>query len=228
MAVTLDTTLGTGAAAGSATITLTTTNPVAAGGTIIAIIGRFNSAAPTATLSVTTTGGLTWTQDHTLTSGNIRTSLFRAHAPAGLAASTAIVWTQSAATGDLMVGAGSFLGVDTSGPTAFNGASSLTTAWTSTSVAAASGNFLVGGSFGDGFVGSSTPTGPAVELFDVNSAGQSEMITAAYKLSVAGSDLIAGTWSGTLDSATVAVAYAAAAAASLVIPRPPLRALIGR
>jgi hypothetical protein len=205
MAVSLDQPLGTNAAAGSATITLTTAATVASLATILLVCGRYNAGTPTATLSAAG-GGLTWTQDHTLTSGNVRTSVFSAPAPAGLPSGTVITVSQSLGTGDMLVGAGSFLGVGAL--SAFNAlASGAGTAWATGTVAAASGDFLFGGAFGDGLAGTSTPTSPAVELLDANSAGQTETITAAYKLSVAGSDSIAGTWSGSLSSVGVGVSY---------------------
>lgn len=211
MAVTVDqTSLGTGNASGS-NPTLTTTGAVAAGGHIIVVAGRFNSTNSTMAVSG---GALTWTQDHTAVSGSIRTSVFRAPAPAGLAASTVLTLTHTGGgVADSIFGAASYLGIDTVGTVvAVNGGGASTAAWSSGSVAGNSGDALVGGAFVDaGAVSSSVPTAPAVERIDRNIAGQSESLTMADILSLSGATALAGTWNAAGGHVAVAVAYKAAA-----------------
>lgn len=216
MAASLDAQLGTNAQAASTTITLTTGAAVAAGAVIFIGVGTFNSANPAGTFSVTTTGGLTWTEDKTLLALNVRTSMFRAPAPSGLATSTALTITHSGAgNGDLLIGGLSILGLVNAAPTATgstdNGAG---TAWTTGNITAGNTDFMMAVAFGDGTATSSTATSPAVEGFDVNSAGQVETITGAYKLSVSGTTSVAGTWLASLPSLAVGASYAVSAAAS--------------
>lgn len=212
MAVTLDTALGTGNASAASSVSFNTTAAVASGGRVVLICGRWQLAS-TSTMSITGTGGLTWAQDHTVSSGTLRISVFSAPAPAGLASGTTLTVSFSTASNDTIIGAGSFLGIDTVGTVvAFNGGAASTAAWSSASVAATSGNALIGGAFCDGLNATSTPTAPGVELFDRNIVGQSESLVEQYKLSVAGSDTIAGTWSGAVSHVAIGVAYKAAAA----------------
>jgi hypothetical protein len=220
VAITVDqATIGNGIASG-VNGTLTTTAAVATGGMIALWIGRFN-----ATTAVTVTpsgGGLTWTQAHQLLSGNLRGQVWYAPCPSGLASSTAITLTPSAnvAGNDMQFGAMSLLGVDTGGTpvSAFNAAAASTAAFSSGTVAGAAGSGLVAGVFGDGLVGSVTFTGPAVESWDQNNAGQNETSAMGYKVTVAGSDSIVGSFSGAVAHVCVGVAFAPAAGAAASIP----------
>lgn len=208
MAIALDQILGTGNSSGVGTTTLTTTAAVAVGGKLIVVVGRFNFT--NSTLSVAG-GGLSWFEDVTIVQGNVRTSLFRADAPAGLASATALTITHTGGgSADCVAGACSYSGMATGGPSAVNTTGGGTTAaWATGSVGAANGNGMVGGAFIDGSAASSTPTSPAVERIDANIAGQSEVLTLIDKLSVSGTDTLGGTWSNTGTWAAVAVAYAA-------------------
>lgn len=216
MAVALDAALGTGNSASGLSCNLVTTSAVAAGATIILIAGKFSGSGSTVSASG---GGLTWTQDQTNTSGSLRVSIFRALAAAGLASGTTLTVTAASGANDFVIGAGSFTGIDTVSPVRTSGgASASSTAWSTGSIAASSGDFLIGGTFEDGSAtATSTPTGPAVELLDRLIAGQSEALTAAYKLSVAGSDSIAGTWSTSVGHVVSGVAYKAAAGGGTVV-----------
>lgn len=216
MAAAFDVSVGTAAQAASTAISLSTANAVASAANLYLVVGTFNSANPTGTFSVTTTGGLTWAEDKTLQVSNVRTSLFRARAPSGLAASTTLTVTHSGAgNGDLLIGGFSILGLDDAGPTATGSTDNASgTAWTTGNIAAANGDCLIGGTFGDGTATSSTATSPATEAFDANSAGQVETITAAYKLSVSGTDSIAGTWLAALASLAVGASYTVSATAA--------------
>lgn len=227
MAVTLDALLGTGNATGSATVSLVTANTVAANGRLVLLVGSFFTSQ--GTYSVTTAAGLTWTQDHTVVSGQIRVSIFSAPAPSGLAASSTITITDSggSATGDLIIGGVSYLGIDTVGTVvSFNGAAAATAAWASGSISSNSGDAIVGGAWVDaGAVNSSTPTGPAVERVDVNIAGQSETITIVDKLTVAGADSVAGAWNTTGSHIAIGVGYKAAASGAAVVMTPTFSAI---
>lgn len=214
MAVTTDVLLGTGNAGASAAVSLVTTNTVAAGGRLVLLVGSFKTAQ--GTYSVTTAAGLTWAQDHTVVSGQIRVAVFSAPAPSGLASGSTITITNTggSATGDFIVGGESYLGIDTSAGyvTGFNGAAAATAAWATGSITASSGDAIIGGAWVDaGAVSSSTPTSPAVERIDKNVAGQSETLTLVDKLSVAGSDALAGTWNAAGGHVAIGVGYKAAA-----------------
>jgi hypothetical protein len=214
LAVTLDTALGTKAQSASTTAVLTTTAAVASGGHILLVAGHFFAGATTRACAG---GSLTWTEDAYLKSGSLHISIFRASAPSGLASSTNITVTWGNA-GDSLVGAGSFLGIDTSGTVIASGTNNGSLAgWGTGSIASTSGNMLFGGAFMDGAVTTSTPTSPASELFDVNSAGQTETATGAYKLSVSGSDSIDGTWASAAGWAAAGVCYKATAGAATVV-----------
>lgn len=227
MAVTVDqANIGT-AAKGSAEannnlIAFNTTAAVASGAMIAILAFRFRSGGGG---TITGSGGsLTWTTVHSITSGNIGIWLICAFAPSGLASGTTLTVTSTSNNNDWTVGADSYLGVDTSGTVsaaviATGGASAGTAAWSTGSIGGASGNALIGGAGGDGTLRTSTPTSPANERIDFNNATTAGSITLVDKLSISGSDSLAGTWSGTLDHVAVGAAFAAAAgggAASLV------------
>lgn len=210
MAATLDAALGTQIGHGANAV-LSTGSAVSAGAKIIVIAGRFNSSA-TVTLSCSG-GSLTWVADHNVTSGNLRIYIFRADAPSGLASGTNITVQASDVGGsDIQIGAGSFLGLDSGGPTAFNGGGATGTSWAPGTVGGNSGDFYIGGAFEDGSAtATSTPTSPAVELYDFNNATQTEASTAAYKLSGNASDTVQGTWSTSVTHIRIAASYAVTA-----------------
>jgi hypothetical protein len=221
MAITVDqASLGTQAQSGVSSSSTTTTATVASNAMIVMLIGGYRSGGGH-THSVATTGGLTWTQAHSVVNVALRLSLFYAFAPSGLASGTSLGPGQSIA-GDMTWCMNSYLGVDSADAVeAFNGASATTAAWASGSVSSVSGNALIGGSWGDGTLRTSTATGPAAERIDFNSATTSGSNTLVDKLSVSGSDSLAGTWSGTLDHVAIAVAFNASAGGtpkSLIIP----------
>jgi hypothetical protein len=212
-AVTLDQPLGTGNNSNASTCSLVTSAAVASGAMIALIIGWFKNDAGTS--SITTAAGLTWTKDAELRASSLHIAIWHAFAPSGLASSSTITATISA-NADSIMGAGSFLGVDTVGTVIASQTNNGSTAgWSSGTVASTSGNMLFGGSFIDsGSVSSSTPTSPGVELFDKNVAGQSETLTAVYKLSVSGNDVIDGTWNAAAAWIAAGVCYKAAAGAA--------------
>lgn len=221
MAVTLDTALGTGKAHTTLTVSVVTTAAVASGAMIDFTVAGFIGAN---TYSVTATGGLTWATSHHLVSGSLHIYKFRAFAPSGLASSTTLTATATGSNADHMAMAVSFLGVDNASPvSAFNASTASTAAWSSGNVAGSSGDMLTGAAFEDGSgTATSSPTAPGVEYADFNDATQTEAMTGVYKLSVAGTDVIAGTWSGAVSHVAIGVAYKAAAGAAdaSLIPMP--------
>jgi hypothetical protein len=232
VAVTLDALLGNGKAhdlVAPGTVDVVTTNTVAAGGMIALIAARFDAGA--GTMSVSGTGGLTWATAHNVTSGSLRIYVFYAFAPVGLASGTTLT-VSNTNSADLMATAISLLGVDTVSPVSgFNGSGSTGTAWTTGSITAGNGDAIVGASFEDGnATDTSTATGPAVEFSDFNDATQSEAMTAAYKLSVAGTDSVAGAWAASVSHVDIGVAFkAAAAAAAPAVPAPrPLLVMLSK
>jgi hypothetical protein len=215
MAVSFDKALGT-ATANAQTATITTTNAVAVGAHIIVLHGIWRSTAPTGHTCTAT--GLTFTLAHQIASGDLRVSLWYAYAAAGFASSSAIVVGGNAGTNGILSAASSWLGIDTSGTvTAFGGAAAATAAWSTGSIGANSGDALIGGAWGDGSQRTSTPTSPANERVDANSATTTQSITIVDKLSVAGSDSLAGTWSGTLDHIAIAAGFKAAAGGGVTV-----------
>lgn len=197
--------IGTAAVStGLSSANLVTTAAVASGGLIVLLVGRFNSSGGTLSVSG---GSLTWVQGHTVLSGSLRLSIFLAYAPAGLASVTTLTATNSAASNDFTMCAASYTGFpSTFTVAAFNGVAAATAAFSSSSVAAAAGDALIGGAYGDGTLRTSTPTSPAVERVDFNSATTGGSVTLIDKLSVAGTDTLDGTWSGTLNHIGAAVA----------------------
>jgi hypothetical protein len=212
LSVTLDAALGTGKAHSTSACSIVTTNAVAAGSVIALGFAGF-LATPANTMSITTTGGLTWsTAAGPYTSGSLKLHIFYAFAPSGLASGTTLTGSVTG-TNDLMMAAVAFAGVDTSGTiTATNGSGATNTAWSSGNVTANSGDGMVGFCFEDGSgTATSSPTAPGVEFADFNDATQTEAMTGAYKLSVAGTDVIAGTWSTSVAHIRGAAALKAAA-----------------
>jgi hypothetical protein len=195
LSVTLDAALGTGKAHSTSSLTITTTSAVAAGSVIVVGFAGF-LATPANTMSISG-GSLTWsTAAGPYTSGSLKMHLFYAFAASGLASSTVLTCSVTG-TNDLMAAAIAFAGVDTSGTvTATNGSGATNTAWSSGNLLANSGDGMVGFCFEDGSgTATSSPTAPGVEFADFNDATQTEAFTGVYKLSVAGTDVIAGTWS---------------------------------
>lgn len=220
MAVTLDQSLGTGNQSSGTSVNLTTSAAVAAGATIVLGVGSFIGGVPAHSISG---GGLTWATAHTSTSGSLRGSLFYAFAPAGLASGTTLT-VSAGSTGDWLIGAGSWLGVDTSGTlanalTGFNAVAASTAAWATGTIAAGAGNLMVSVAFEDGSgTATSTTTAPALELVDVANAGQAEALTMGYKLSASASDSIAGLWSAALGHVCVGAGFKAAVAGAAIPP----------
>lgn len=218
MAITVDdATLGTGNSSGGSGVptNLSTAGVVAATARIIIIAGQFSSVG--ATMSVGTTGGLTWATDIAAVSGNLRVSIFSAAAPSGLANGTTLGIAHSN-THDAIIFAYSLLGVDTTTwAIGSNSTGAATAAWSSGNVTPGGGNYaLVGGAFVDsGSVSSSTPAAGS-ERVDLNVPGQSETLTLVDQLTVSGTNTISGTWNAAATHLAAAVAYAELAGGAVV------------
>lgn len=223
MAATVDqANIGTFAAVGVPSTSFNTTAVVASGAMIVIFVGRFTSGVPTGTMSASG-GGLTWVNTLLGTSGNMKLYICTALAPAGLALGTSLTITLSSGTGDITGVAASYAGVSSSTPTAQNSAAAATAAWASGSVAGVSGDLLVGGAWGDGALVTSTTTAPGNERIDFNSAPTSESVTLADKLSIAGADSLAGTWSSAISHIGGAASFSTAAAAPIPFLAAPVR-----
>lgn len=220
MAITLDANLGTFfQASTSATVSLTTTNAVAAGGFIVIGILGFDTSA---NLTGVAGGGLTWTidkQERPVGGSNpvaLHTAVASAQAPAGLAASTVITATWDASTVQArMIGGTSFTGVATSlpvdgtptGPT--SGIAS--TAWATPSYPIAAGSMIYAVCWAENTDTGSTPTSPSLEAWQTQDTTNDYGSVANYRIETnAAPYTVAGTWGGATNWNTCAVAYKAA------------------
>jgi hypothetical protein len=209
--------LGSAGVEGSAnTIAFTTGSAVASGARIVLVVSWWDN---TTTLSSVAGGGLTWTihaQGKSPTT-SMHVAIVSAPAPSGLASSTTITATMSDANSFIRhIGGGSFTGIDTSTPVDVAGSATETkptsTSWTTSSESIAAGSLLVGCAYTENTNSTSTPTSPAVEMIDRVITSAPSSLTAAYRIeSSAGSYAVAGTWASTGVSASLAVAFKAAA-----------------
>jgi len=200
--------------------TFNTSAAVASGAMIVILAHRFHTGGITGTITGTG-GGLTWTTVHKSESGNIGIYLVAAFAPSGLASATSIGVNCSVNSNDYTITAASYLGVDSSGGIAgairaFNAGSGAGPGWASGSVTGTAGDALIGGAGGDGTISTSTPSA-GVERDDFNSGTSSGSITLIDKLSVSGTDSLAGTWSNTLANVSVAAAFKPASTRNILL-----------
>jgi hypothetical protein len=221
MAATLDANLGTAhvTATGGLTASLITSAAAAANTLIVIGVGYFSVSTPT--VSVTTTGGLTWAATARTASGSLSGYLFYAFAPSGLASGTTLTFTASTGgSPDWLIGGASFQGMNST-PTllATNGAGASTQAWSSGSLVAGETNLAVVMAFEDGSgTATSTSTAPLTELIDFNNAGQTEAFTLAYDLASASTATLAGSWSSALSHVTRGAAFRIASGATSPLP----------
>jgi hypothetical protein len=197
----------------STTIVLTTAASVAAGGFIVVGVGYFHASA-TVSLSG---GGLTWATDKTGNNGSVRSSVFSAQAPAGLASGTAITATFSVAVNVQGIGGYSFSGIATSAPLDATASATPTagTAWNCGGVATLNASDIVlGWAMGDAATATtSTATGPFAELLDfAETTGGGETWTLVYQIvSSTGTYTPSGTWALSQTNVGLGVAYMDAA-----------------
>jgi hypothetical protein len=230
VAIAFDKQLGSNAtgAASSATIPLTTANAVASSGFITLLVGWFG----TGTLSSVAGGSLTWAIDKTIKNGSVGVAVVSAQAPSGLAASTVITATFSAAQAGRGISGASWTGVATSAPLdASASATSSATGWTCGAVATIAANdVVIGACMGDdGSDTTSTPTATWTEVpataGDFPSGGDGETYTMVYRLvTTPASYTPGGTWGLTNTNAGVGVAYMEAGAVAAT--RPPRSRLV--
>jgi hypothetical protein len=175
---------------------------------------RNSAITPTATM-----GGVGMSVAHGLRSSSLHAWIFYGFPAGGLASSSALV-VSHANTPDTIIGAASYLGVDSTGTvTAFNSGAASTAAWSSGNVAGNSGDALIGGAFVDnGSVSSSTPGGSANERIDQNVAGQSETLVFEDILSIAGTTALTGTWNAAGSHLAIAASFKPSAAAAVSLP----------
>lgn len=215
MAATLDANLGTKAQHLLATASLVTASAAASGSLLVFGVGTFGAG----TVTVTTTGGLTWAGTTVTTSGSIKGQLFYAYAASGLASGTTLTWTSSTGTPDWLLGGASFLGAQST-PTLLgtNGAAATAAAWSSGSIAAGAVNLGVVMAFEDGSgTATSTSTAPLTELIDFNDATQTEAFTFAYNLASASTATLAGSWSASLSHVCRGAAFQIAAGGGVTV-----------
>jgi hypothetical protein len=221
LAITLDANLGTGKGHATSSWSLVTTNAVATGGCIILGVACFASGSVTG--FTVSGGGLTWnTGSSFIASGSLKIRVFYAFAPSGLASGTTLsISDTGGGANDNMAAAISLLGVNTTGTISSSAGSGATGAgWSTGNILANNGDAMVGFAFEDGSgTATSTPTSPAVEFADFNDATQTEAFTAAYKLTVAGTDVIAGTWSASVTHIRAGVSLTPAAGGGTSFPR---------
>jgi hypothetical protein len=219
-------------AGNSTPIDVVTSGAVASGGFIVAILSWWwGSTNPTVTDA--TGGSLDWTLDSSdVAESGFRRAILSAQAPSGLASSTTITptWGGTGEANDYRaMFVCSFTGVKTSSPvdTSQVGDEANDNSWTTNAMTHQAGSLLIGMSaFEAGNPApTSTPTSPAVELYD-NGVTDTASITAAYRIEASGgSNAVAGTWSASGSHRDLGVAYLAGSGDITVGPPAPAIAL---
>jgi hypothetical protein len=216
VSVTLDATLGTGKAHLSPSVDLVLANPVAAGGLIILTTMRFGVAG---TLTVTTTGGLTWTAVSTqVVSGSLAGRQFWAVAPSGLSAGTTLTAGASGSNDNMICGI-SLLGADSVSPVAaFNSRAASAVAWDGGALGAG-GDAAVAVAFEDGNATATSAATTGTEFADFNDATQTEAMTGVYTTGLGGAGVTpGGNWSVSSSVLGLAVSIAAATGGAVATP----------
>ena len=195
------------------TFSFTTTQPVAAGGTIV--VGGGWYAVNTTVIGVSG-GGLSWTIDKQASQVvNSYDWLASAYAPAGLAAGTTITVTYGLSIGYPTIGGLSFTGIAPAAPvvgTALGPTEVATAGWSTGSYAISGPAAIVALNYSEGVVTGNTPTSPSIESGEqVTAADQAHVIE--YRIEpTAGSFSVAGAWNAASTNTTIGVAYKAAVA----------------
>lgn len=194
-------TLGTNQNGGNATtIALTTTNAVAAGGTIFLVVGNFNAAVD---LTSVAGGGLTWTVEAKANNGGVRAALAKAEAPSGLASGSTITATYSGSTSERKIGAASFTGGagTTEDPQTNTGSG---TGWSLTPSPLGGTSLVVAAASLD-TNSNSTPDANSTELLDF-AVGTSSISVLYYRIGGA----VGGTWGAAAGWAAAGGSFEAA------------------
>lgn len=195
-------------------LAFTTNQAVASGGFIVLGVETWwGSANPIITGA--SGGSLTWTVDVSDdTESGFRRAILSAQAPSGLASSTTITitWGGGGETNDTRQVMGfSFTGVKTSSPVEDSqiGAEANDANWTTNALTHSAGSLLVGMSVLESGnpAQTSTPTSPAIEVYD-NGITDNTSMTIAYRIEASGgSNAVAGTWSASGNHRDLGVAY---------------------
>jgi hypothetical protein len=194
--------LGTASGDAGSTIDLVTTQSVASGAWIFAVVG-WRSAA---TLNSLSGGSLTWeiVASHT----NAQSiAIVRAYAPSGLASSTTITATWSASTFQRKIGAASFAGGAAGSEVQDTGTGGASTAAWSATADTTTNNALVIGVSGQDSNTSSTPDGNSTELVDFQQGGSSAATMVYRIVTGTGASTVGGTWSAAVAWASLAAAF---------------------
>jgi hypothetical protein len=203
-----------GAGGTSATIALTTTATVAAGGWIFVGVSHFNASATFSSLA-NTGAAVTWTNVQLANNGGVRSALIKGDAPSGLASGSVITATFSATTNERRICASSFIG----GTGVTNDQATTTGATTGWSVSPTIlGTDLVVASASLDTLGSSVVDANSTELHDFIHTGTSTAVL-YYRIGGTG---VGGTWSGAANWAAAGGSFADSAAATqapVFIPR---------
>jgi hypothetical protein len=197
MAVTAPTSVGAAYTTLSNTTSAFTTTATAPSGSLM-IMGAagWNASGTGSQLIVLSGGGLTWTREKHVNSGQFNLDIFTAPAPSGLASGTVLTATYTGNHNGKPVGGGYVTGQDvvpteTSSSATGTGASSNAGTMTTVTV-----DLAVGIMFAD-FTGGSTSTAGTnyTELFDVANATNNQTFTMVYRVDApTGSNTPVNTW----------------------------------
>lgn len=218
---------GVNTEATATTIADTTTSSIAAGRKVFAAIGWFGNV----TVTGVSGGGLTWTVNASSPgAGVIHTAIASADAPAGLASSTVITATFSAtcfarairisSCDGLALNPG---GVDAIASTTL---SSGVGSWQQNITTVDTNTLVFGVALIDAYAGAAAATGTGVfELYDWPGTDSNTVYHAVYRNSAVTSSGVGGTFTGTKDKCSAAVAFKLAGAAAIppMIVLPPRR-----
>lgn len=227
MAVAVDQVLGSNAptpgTTSSTTITLSTLNAVSAGGFISLLVGGLG-----AVVNAGSGGGLSWFVDKTITNGSLNLGLISAYAPAGLAASTVVTATFSAAATSRAIGGFSLSGVQATSPvdTAASATGSSSAAYTCGACNTSAAGIVIGAAMVDDFneATGETPTSPWLQVTGSSGffvvTGNGDSYTLIYRITTGpGSFTPGGTWTGaSLSWAGCSAAYLADTGAAAINP----------
>jgi hypothetical protein len=195
-------------------ISLVTTQPVAAGATIVLGIVDNGDTTP---LSSVSGGGLTWTIDRNVLGGDTggtRIMFATALAPVGLAAGATLTasWPGGFTGNGLFIAGMSFLGMKTTSPldgsppvkTSVNGI----TAWSTNTQAIQAGSVMVGVLSAGSTTGTNTPDSPQLESTEYDDVANSNAYVMQYRIEPnAGTYAISGVFSATANVGAANVAY---------------------
>ena len=195
----------------STTMSLTTTGVASAQSRVFAFVVWAGSK----TLTSFAGGGLTWTVDGQAPGpyNDYRVGIVSAYAPSGLPSGTVLTATFAGSVNHGSISAASFLGIATTNPVDVVGSSSQlgVTGWTASLTTTNPSDLVVGASIMDGLV-NNTPTAPNILIHSFQNPNFYSSLTTEYQIdTTAGAKTVNGTWAGTtagsIENATIAIAY---------------------